>query len=176
MFENLSLSTQKCLSTKNHILNALPKEDFERLLPELELVALPHGKILYRPDELIEYVYFPNTAMISIVTMTAEGQSVEAGVVGWEGMAGINVLMGVDSMPNENIVQLSGDGLRMTTAAVKREFKRGGALNELLMRFINVLIIQIGQTSLCNRIHSNEERLARWLLICRDRSETNEIK
>lgn len=171
-----SLSTQKCLSTKNRILNALPAEDFERLRSDLEAVDMPHGKILYRPDEAIDYLYFPDTAMISIVTMTARGQCVEAGVIGWEGVTGINVLMGADSMPNENIVQLSGSGWRMTTAAAKREFKRGGALQYLTLSFINLLVIQIGQTSLCNRLHSNEERLSRWLLMCRDRSETDEIK
>lgn len=122
---------------------------------------MPQGKILYLPDEAIDYVYFPDTAMVSIVTMTAEGQSVEAGVVGWEGMVGINVLMGAVSMPNENVVQLAGDGWRMPTAAVQCEFKRGGALHDSALRFINVLIIQIGQTSLCNRIHTGEERLSR---------------
>lgn len=171
-----SFSAQPRIKTKNRILNALPDEDFERLLPDFEPADMPHGKILYRPDEWIDYVYFPDTAIISIVTTTAQGQSVEAGIIGCEGVAGINVLMGADSMPNENIVQLSGGGWRLPTAAAKREFKRGGALQDLSLRFINMLIIQIGQTSLCNRLHSNEERLARWLLMCRDRLESNEIK
>ncbi len=174
--ENSNPSTQSRLSTKNYILNALPEEDFNRLLPDLTPVKLPHGQILYRPDEPIEYVYFPNNSVISVVAITADGQSVESGVIGREGMAGVNVLMGVDSMPNENIIQLADGALRMSTAAVRREFKRGGALHDLLLRFMHALMIQIGQTTLCNRLHSTDQRLSRWLLICHDRSETNEMK
>ncbi|MBA4121511.1 MAG: Crp/Fnr family transcriptional regulator [Acidobacteria bacterium] len=174
--ENSNPSTQSRLSTKNYILNALPEEDFNRLLPDLTPVKLPHGQILYRPDEPIEYVYFPNNSVISVVAITADGQSVESGVIGREGMAGVNVLMGVDSMPNENIIQLADGALRMSTAAVRREFKRGGALHDLLLRFMHALMIQIGQTTLCNRLHSTDQRLSRWLLICHDRSETDEMK
>ena len=174
--ENSNPSTQSRLSTKNYILNALPEEDFNRLLPDLTPVKLPHGQILYRPGEPIEYVYFPNNSVLSVVAITADGQSVESGVIGREGMAGVNVLMGVDSMPNENIIQLADGALRMSTAAVRREFKRGGALHDLLLRFMHALMIQIGQTTLCNRLHSTDQRLSRWLLICHDRSETNEMK
>lgn len=176
MPENLNPSTQPRFSIKNYILNALPEEDFNRLLPDLTPVKLPHGQILYRPDEPIEYVYFPNNSVISVVAITADGQCVESGVIGREGMAGFNVLMGVDSMPNENIIQLADGALRMSTAAVRREFKRGGALHDLLLRFMHALMIQIGQTTLCNRLHSTDQRLSRWLLICHDRSETNEMK
>ncbi len=176
MPENSDSPTQMRLSTKNYILNALPEEDFNRLLPDLMLVKLPHGQFLYRPNEPIEYVYFLNNSMTSVVANTADGQSVESGVIGSEGMAGINVLMGVDSMPNQNIIALSGDALRMPTAVVRREFKRCEALHDLLLRFTHALMIQIGQTTLCNRLHTNEERLSRWLLMCRDRSETDELK
>lgn len=176
MPEDSSPSIQSQPSIKNHILKSLPKEDFERLLPALKLVEMPHGKLLYRPDESITHLYFPNTSMVSVVTTTTEGQTTEAGVIGWEGIAGFNVLMGVDSMPNENIVQLPGNGFQIATADIKREFERGGTLQALAMRFIHALMIQIGQMSLCNRLHSNEERLARWLLMCYDRSETNELK
>jgi len=176
MPQNSNPSTQSCLSIKNYILNALPEEDFNRLLSDLTPVNLPHGQILYRPDEPIEYVYFPNNSMVSVVAMTADGQCVESGVIGREGMAGINVLMGVDSMPNENIIVLADGALRMSTAAIRREFKRGGALQDLLLRFMHALMIQIGQTTLCNRLHSTDVRLSRWLLLCHDRSETNELK
>lgn len=169
-------AAQPSLTTKNSILNALPTEDLERLLPEPESFEMPDGKILYYPDEAINYVYFPDTAMISVVTITEQGQSVEAGVVGWEGIAGFNVLMGVDSMPNENIVQLPGSGWRLPAAAVKREFKRCGALHDLCLRFMHAMMIQLAQIAVCNRLHSNEERLSRWLLMSRDRSETNELK
>ncbi len=164
------------LSTKNYILNALPEEDFNRLLPDLKPVYLPHGQVLYSPDEPIEYVYFPNNSVLSVVAITADGQSVESGVIGREGMAGINVLMGVDSIPNQNIIALADSALQTSTAAVRREFKRGEALHDLLLRFMHALMMQIGQTSLCNRLHANEERLSRWLLMCHDRSETNELR
>ncbi len=114
--------------------------------------------------------------MVSVVAMTADGQCVESGVIGREGMAGINVLMGVDSMPNENIIVLADGALRLSTATIRREFKRGGALQDLLLRFMHALMIQIGQTTLCNRLHSTDVRLSRWLLLCHDRSETNELK
>ena len=162
--------------TRNYILNNLPKEDFERLSPELEFLDMPHGKVLYRPEQLIDYVYFPNTSMVSIVNMTQQGQSVEAGTIGWEGMAGFNVLMGVDSMPNENVVQLSGDGLRMSTQVIKQEFQKNGAFKDLILHFIHALMVQMGQTSLCNRLHSNEERLSRWLLISHDRAASDELE
>jgi len=161
---------------KNYILNALPEEDFKRLLPHLTVVELPHGQFLYRPDEPIEYVYFPNNSTASVVAMTADGQCVESAVIGREGMAGINVLMGVDSMPNEIIIQLSGDAMQMSTAAIREEFKRGGAMQDLLMRFMHALMIQIGQTTLCNRLHSTDERLSRWLLMCHDRVDSDQLK
>jgi len=91
-------------------------------------------------------------------------------------MAGFNVSMGVDSMPSENIIQIADGALRMSTAAVRREFKQGGAFQDLLLRFMHALMCQIGQTTLCNRLHVNDERLSRWLLLCHDRSETNELK
>lgn len=168
--------TQSRFAIDNYILNALPEEDFSRLLPELRAVELPHGQILYAPDEAIEHVYFPNNSTASIVAMTADGQCVESAVIGREGMAGINVLMGVEAMPNEVIVQLGGDALQMSTAAIRREFKRGGAMQDLLLRFTHALMIQIGQTTLCNRLHSIDRRLSRWLLMCRDRAASDQLK
>lgn len=176
MPEDLSSPTHSQLTIKNHILKALPKESFELLLPHLETMDMPSGKILYYPDEPIKHVYFPETAMISVVTLTQEGESTEAGVIGLEGMAGFNVLMGVESIPNENIVQLPGSGFQIPAAAVKQEFGKGGVLQSAIMRFIHALLIQVAQVSLCNRLHTNEERLSRWLLMCQDRSETNYLK
>jgi len=176
MLENVNPSALSRLLVKNHILNALPEEDFNRLLPDLTLVKLTGSQILYRPDEPIEHVYFPNNSVLSVVAMTADGQCVESGIIGREGMAGINVLMGVDSMPNEIIILLAGDALRMSTAVVRREFKRGGALHDILLRFMHALMIQIGQTVLCSRLHTIEQRLSRWLLLCNERAEKNELK
>lgn len=175
MSENSSLSTQPRLSTQNCILNALPKEDFERLLPDLEEVNLALGQVIYRVEEPIEYVYFPNNAVISVIANTAEGQCVEVGVIGREGITGIDVLMGADSTLNENIIQYPDDALRINTAAIKKEFKRAGAFHDLSLRFIRLLMIQISQTALCNRLHTVEERLSRWLLMCHDRAEADEL-
>jgi CRP-like cAMP-binding protein len=162
-------------STKNHLLTALPDEDFERLLPDLEAVDLPHGQVLYKPDEPIKYVYFPENAMVSVVATTPDGGSAEVGVIGREGMTGIDVLMGVDSTPNESMVQLPDGGRRISTEAIKKEFKLGGALQSLLLRYINSLLTQVSQTALCNRLHSTEQRLARWLLMCHDRAESDQL-
>ena len=176
MSDRLSSLKNPQLSVKNTILNALPQADFERLLPELEKVDLQLGQVIYRPEETIEYVYFPNSAIVSVIATTISGQSAETGVIGSEGMTGIDVLLGSDSTLLENIVQLSNSALRMKTAAIRREFKRGEALQNSLLRFIRLLLLQISQTALCNRLHMVEERLARWLLLCRDRSVTDELK
>jgi CRP-like cAMP-binding protein len=113
--------------------------------------------------------------MISVVSNLAQGQSVEIGVVGREGMSGIEVLMGVDSIPNESMVQLADGALRMTTAVIRAEFKRGGALQDLLMRYTHTLLTQVSQSAVCNRLHSVVERLARWLLMCQDRAESDDL-
>ncbi len=168
-------ATQKS-ATKNYILNSLPKEDYERLLPDLEQVNLSIGEIIYQAEEPIKHVYFPNNAMISVIANTFSGQSAEVGVIGHEGMVGIDVLLGSDSTMNENIIQLADGALRMETAAVRREFKRAGALHDSILKFTRLLMIQISQTALCNRLHTVEERLARWLLLCQDRSATDELK
>ncbi|MDQ3749130.1 MAG: Crp/Fnr family transcriptional regulator [Acidobacteriota bacterium] len=163
-------------STKNHILNALPDEDYQRLLPDLEYVELPHGRYIYHAEEKINYVYFPENAMISIIANTPEGQSVEVGVIGCEGAAGLSVLLGVDTSLNDALVQLPDGALRINTKVLLKEFMRAGALHNLLLRSLYNYIAQISQTALCNRLHSIEERLARWLLMCHDRSENDNLK
>jgi len=171
-----NLSTESPLSTKNLILNALPEEEYERLLPNLKPVKLLLGQYLYRAEDTIRHVYFPSDAMVSIVATTTAGQSVEIGVIGREGMVGLEVLMGSDSTLNDHLVQDSNNALRISTAAIREEFKRGGVLHDSLLHFTRLLITQIGQTALCNRLHTIEERLSRWLLLCRDRAGTNELQ
>jgi CRP-like cAMP-binding protein len=137
----------------------------------MEVVDLPHGETLYRPGEVIKYLYFPETAMISVIAYTEQGQSAEAGLIGFEGVTGIDVLLGSEQAANEHVTQLSGTALRIGVAAIKKEYKKGGALHDLVARFVRRYIIQISQTALCNRMHSLEERLSRWILMSRDRSE-----
>lgn len=167
---------QPRILTKNYILNRLPEEDLERLRPDLEKVTLNNGLVIYQPEEPIEYVYFPDNAMISVVANTFSGQTAEVGVIGYEGLAGIDVFMGSDMTLNEHVVQLPDGALRIKTAAIIKEFKRAGALHDLILRFVRLLMLQISQTALCNRLHSIEERLVRWLLLCHDRLESDELK
>lgn len=171
-----SLSTQPAVSTKNLILQSLPKEDYERLLPDLESVELTLGQILYRAEEPIEYVYFLNNSMVSVIANTFEGQCAEVGVIGREGMTGMEVLMGANYTLNENLVQHANGASRINTNAIRQEFKRGGALHDSLLNFTRLLMIQISQMALCNRLHPIEQRLSRWLLLCQDRVETNKLQ
>lgn len=162
-------------SSKNHILKALPAESIKRLHPHLERVDLPLGKSLYRPYEPIMHIYFPENSMASIVANTAGGQSTEIGVVGREGAVGLDALMGVDSSPHECMIQIANSGYRIPTAVIREEFKLCGPVHDLLLRFVNKLMAQIGQTTLCNRLHTLDERLSRWLLMCHDRVEGDQL-
>lgn len=162
--------------SKNLILNALPDDEFERLLPHLETVKLALGDFIYRAEEPIKYVYFPSNAMISVIASTTEGQSAEIGLIGHEGMVGMDVLLGSNMTLHDNLVQHPNGALRLRTEIIREEFDKGGVLQKLLLRFTHLMIIQIGQTALCNRLHTVEERLSRWLLLCRDRAGTNHLK
>jgi CRP-like cAMP-binding protein len=135
---------------------------------------MPLGQVLYHPEEPIKYVYFPLNSMASVVATTADGESAEVGVVGCEGMVGVEVLLGVDASSKEVMVQLSNGAWRMTTAAARSEFERVGGFQKVALRFVYSLMTQIGQTALCNRLHAMEQRLARWLLMSHDRAEADE--
>jgi len=161
--------------TNNRILDALPDEDYFRLEPLLENIKLPLSQVLYKSDEIIKYVYFPINAMASVVAMTFDGECAEVGVIGREGMVGIDVLLGVDSSTKEVLIQLSDGAFRIKTEEIRKEFKKAGALHDLTLRFVHCFIEQISQTALCNRLHSLEERLARWLLMCHDRAENDDL-
>ncbi|MGI8493727.1 MAG: Crp/Fnr family transcriptional regulator [Pyrinomonadaceae bacterium] len=175
MSNNSRIAKNITRSTRNLILNSLPDENFARLLPDLEQVHLTLGQVIFRAEEPIEYVYFPNNSMISVIANTVNGQSAEVGVIGYEGIIGIDVLMGSNMTLNDNIIQLANSALRIKTAAVQKEFKRADAFHDSVLRFIRLMMIQISQTALCNRLHSVEERLARWLLMCHDRSPTDNL-
>lgn len=159
----------------NAILSALPAEDYERLSPQLERVELQHRHIIYDAGAKIDYVYFPLNLMNSLVTFFADGTSVEVGVIGYEGMVGIPLVLGVARTSNVAMVQLPGEALRMKAENVLAEFKRGGALHDLLLRYTQAQMMQTSQAAACNRLHSTEERLARWLLMCHDRSFNDEL-
>jgi CRP-like cAMP-binding protein len=166
---------QTTLRSDNLLLNSLPREDYERLENELAPFELVKGDFLYRQDEPIRYIYFPESGMCSIIATTPDGQSAEVGVAGREGAAGIDVLLGVDATSNESMVQLPGRSRRIKTAAARSEFKRGGAFQAIMLRYLHGMMTQVSQTALCNRLHSVEQRLSRWLLMSHDRSSSDEL-
>jgi CRP-like cAMP-binding protein len=170
------MSTFKAPPTANLILNALPPAEYERLSAYLEPVEMQLGETLYHPNEPISHVYFPNRGTVSIVCQFADGKSVEAGMVGNEGMFGVCVFLGSITSPLEAIVQLPGDALRMRSDVLRAEFKRDGHLQDLLLRYTQAFIIQIAQTAACNRAHPVDGRIARWLLMCQDCAHTSELQ
>jgi CRP-like cAMP-binding protein len=166
------MSTIPGSAQKNHILSALPDDVYQRLLPHLEAVDLPNGKVLYEIDEVIEHLYFPHNAMISLVTQMADGKIVEVGLVGNEGMSGIGSLMGRNKSYERALVQIPNGGVRISVEVMRKEFEVGGPLQKILLRYANNLMRQVSQTAACNASHTTEERLSRWLLMCHDRVQS----
>ena len=160
---------------KNHLLAALPVEAYQALASSLTLVEFDHGQILYRPGDSIDHVYFPNDAVVSLVYSTQDGESVEVGLVGMEGMVGIPFILGATTSPYLAIVQVSDGAMKMKATAFRDEFRKTGPLQDVLHRYTNGLMMQVTRTAVCNRIHKIEERLARWLLMVRDRMQKNEF-
>ena len=160
----------------NRLLASLPAEDYERMLPNLKPVTFSLGEIIYEPQSLMEQVYFPTTSHISLIYTMENGTTAEVGLVGNEGVVGVALFLGGDTTPNCAVVQGSGDALRMSAKAMQEEFKRGGAFQLLLLRYTQWLITQISQTAVCNRLHSTEQRLCRWVLMTHDRSGSDELQ
>lgn len=163
-------------STANRILRALSRSEYGRLTPHLEDVTLSAGEILCRSDEPIKHVYFPNRGTVSIVSTFEDGASVEVGMVGNEGMFGVCVFLGSISTPLMAQVQIEGDGLRMRADVLKTEFNKCGLLQDLLLRYTQAFITQIAQAAACNQAHDVQGRLAKWLLMCQDRSHSKELE
>jgi CRP-like cAMP-binding protein len=160
----------------NRLLNQLPPEEYERLSPYLEPVKLSRGDVLYYPQDPVSHVYFPNCGTVSVVATFADGGGVEVGVVGNEGVFGINVVLGSVTTPHEAMVQLPGDAVRASSDVLRREFKQGGQLQDLLLRYTQAFIVQIAQTAACNKVHPLDGRLARWLLMACDRATGRELE
>lgn len=169
------MESQATEFSRNHILAALPAETFQHLLPHLEPVDLDQGKVLYEINQRITELYFPFNAMISLVTQMEDGKIVEVGLVGNDGMSGIASLMGRQTSFERALVQIPNGGARIDVAIVQKEFKRGGALQALLLNYMAGLMRQVSQTAACNASHTTEERLSRWLLMCQDRIESPEL-
>jgi CRP-like cAMP-binding protein len=160
---------------QNHLLAALPGADYERLLPDLERVPLELGLALYESGGEQEYVYFPIASIVSLLYVMRDGPSAEIAVVGNEGVVGIALFMGGESTPSRAVVQSAGHAYRLKGGLLKTEFERGGPMQYLLLRYTQALITQMAQTAVCNRHHSVEQQLCRWLLLSLDRLPTNEL-
>jgi CRP-like cAMP-binding protein len=161
--------------SQNHILAALPSADFEALAAHLELVEMRLGEILYEPGGQLQHAYFPTTAIVSLHYVTESGASAETAGVGNEGVVGISLFMGGDTTPSSAVVQTAGHGYRLARHLLKQEFNRGGLLHRLLLRYTQALITQMNQTAACNRHHSVEQQLCRWLLLTLDRLPSSEL-
>ena len=172
----MSLSAQPNAPNENRLLAALPGEDYAHLLPQLEPLTFALGEIVYEPGGHLNYLYFPTTSIVSLVYTMEVGSTAEMGLVGNDGVVGIALFMGGETTPNRGIVQNAGGALRMKVRILQEEFKRGGALQFLLLRYTQALITQISQTAVCNRLHSVEQRLSRWLLLCHDRVNSDELR
>jgi CRP-like cAMP-binding protein len=159
----------------NLLLAALPRADFNRWLPQLELIELPLGHVLYEEDAIEKYVYFPTSAIVSLLCVMKNGDTAEIALVGNEGIVGISLFMGGNSTSNRGVVQSAGKGYRLGAKAMKAEFDRGGAVLHLLLRYTQALITQMSQTAACNQHHSLDQRLCRWLLLSLDRLPGQEL-
>jgi len=158
----------------NHLLAALPDAEWQRWLPQLQWIELPLGKVLYESGAQQSHVYFPTTAIVSLLYVMENGASAEIAVVGNEGLVGIALFMGSESTPNRAVVQSAGQGFMLGARAIKDEFRRAPVLH-LLLRYTQALITQMSQTAVCNRHHSLDQQLCRWLLLSLDRLQCNEL-
>ncbi|CAI3797858.1 Crp/Fnr family transcriptional regulator [Rheinheimera sp. MM224] len=160
---------------QNHLLATLPADVQERLCPHMELVELPLGKVLYESGDTLRYVYFPTNSIVSLLYVMESGASAEISVVGNEGLIGVALFMGGESTTSRAIVQSAGQAYRLLGQRLKDEFNRHGALLHTLLRYTQALITQMAQTAVCNRHHSIDQQLCRWLLLSLDRLESNEL-
>lgn len=174
------MSTQLKTATadpkQNQILAALPKADYERLLPELQLVPMPVDWTLSKSGDHVNFLHFPISGIVSLIYTLEDGSSSETALVGDEGMIGISIYMGGDSMPTSTEVQCPGHAYRLSRKSMKREFDQGGQLQHLALLYTQALICQTSQTAVCNQHHAVEQRFCRWLLTSIDRLHSNSMK
>lgn len=161
--------------TQNHLLAAVPAAEFDRLSPHLEPIPMPLGEVLYESGAQLHHVYFPTTAIVSLLYVLEDGASAEIAVVGNEGLLGISLFMGGDTTPSRAVVQSAGHGYRLKAELLKQEFNRAGPVLRLLLRYTQALITQMTQTAVCNRHHSIEQQLCRWLLLSLDRLSSDTL-
>lgn len=159
----------------NHLLAALPAVEFARIEVDLDAIELKLGEVIYESGEQLEYIYFPTTAIISLLYIMENGSTAEIGMAGNDGLVGIALYMGGSTTPNRAVVQSAGNAFRLRSKALKSEFGLGGTFQNILLRYTQYLMTQISQTAVCNRLHSVEQQLCRWLLINHDLLQTNKL-
>jgi CRP-like cAMP-binding protein len=167
--------TNRDTPQKNRLLGVLPTVERERLFPQLELVRMPLGDVLYESGSQLNHVYFPADCIVSLLYVMEDGASAEIAVVGNEGMVGVALFMGGETTPSRAVVQSAGSAYRLSGHLLKQEFTRGGAMQHLLLRYTQALLTQMAQTAVCNRHHSVHQQLCRWLLLSLDRVRSNEL-
>jgi CRP-like cAMP-binding protein len=161
--------------SQNHLLAALPEDEYRRLLPHMELVPMPLGHSLYEPGTLMRHAYFPANSIVSMLYVMEDGASAETAVVGSEGVVGVSLFMGGETTPSRAIVQSAGQAYRLKGELLKEAFFGVGPFQQLLLRYTQALLTQIAQTAVCNRHHSLDQQLCRWLLLSLDRLPANEL-
>jgi len=171
----MSVSTVSNDAVENRLLAALPRTEYERLRPQLLPVSFSLGEVVYEFGGHLNYVYFPTTSIVSLLYTMENGISAEMGLTGNDGVVGIALFMGGGTMPNRAVVQSAGGAIRMKAKLLQDEFARGGKFQQLLLRYTQALITQISQTAVCNRLHSVEQQLCRWLLLSHDRVKVDEL-
>lgn len=171
----MSTAESREIAAKNHLLATLPQAEFERVLAKLQLVEFPLGKVLYESGDKLDYVYFPTTAIISLLYIMENGSTAEIGIVGNDGVLGIALFMGGDTTPNRAIIQSAGHALKMSAMDLKAEFTLREVFHNMLLRYTQALITQISQTAVCNRLHPIEQQLSRWLLLSHDRLDSDKL-
>jgi len=160
---------------QNHILDALPQPERERLFPHLKLVTLPLGKVLYESGDTLRHIYFPIDSIVSLLYVLKNGESAEIAVVGNDGALGVALFMGGETTTNRAIVQSAGSAYQLTGARLKEEFERHGETLHILLRYTQALLTQMAQTAVCNRHHTVDQQLCRWLLLSLDRLSASEL-
>ncbi len=169
--KKISSHKDSVLPFKNHILRALSPDELARLAPKLTKIKMRHGDVLFEVEGKLDFVYFPENSIVSVVGWTEDGHGAEVALIGREGMAGIRAVLGQVTTPYEHVVQLADGGWKLPVEDLLAEFAMGGTMRDEILRFISKLITQVSQTALCNRLHPIEKRLSRWLLMCQDRTE-----
>lgn len=169
------MSEGRNIESSNRLIAALPVEDLGRLAPHLERVVIEGGQTLHQIGHSIDHIYFPESALVSLLNILSDGTTVEVGVIGRDGLVGISPLLEGETARAQALVQITGDALRIRARALKEEFRRGGQLQAVLLRYTRALMAQIAQTAVCNCLHNVDQRLARWLLMARLRMDSDEL-